>query len=140
MNNHSYTVPAFIRRTLSLLLIGLCLFSCNKAADVTHGHPSINNTSWKVDITVTGNSSTQNIFEFAKDGAYFSWHPAAAASYQGTWSQDEATVTFTFKETTTAGDYFWDNTGTLSANDSVLTGTMQRRGTQGSGTFTARRL
>src|SRR5215217_9655345 len=128
------------KHIILLLLIAVSLFSCKKEDDTQPDHKSMNNTTWKVNITVTGNASTQNVFEFAGNGAYFSWHPAGAPSYNGTWNQDGAAVTFTFKETTTAGEYFWDNTGTLTNGDSVLTGTMQRRGAQGSGTFIATKL
>jgi len=121
------------------LVIALGLTSCKKE-DPAPAHASVNNTNWKVDITITGNSSTQNVFEFANDGAYFSWHPAAAPSYKGTWTQQDATVNFTFTESTPAGTYEWTNTGTLGNGDSVLTGSMQRTGAQGSGTFRAVRL
>lgn len=123
-----------------LLLIAVLLFSCKKEDNTNPGHASMNNTSWTVNVTITGSNITQNIFEFSNDGKYFSWHPAGAPSYTGTWTQKGAAVTFTFKETTTTGEYFWDNAGTLSSGDSILTGTMQRRGAQGSGTFTARKL
>lgn len=127
---------------LPAVILSLMLFfsSCKKDKAPEVKHASVNNTSWLVTLTVTGNTSTQNIFEFSNSGAYFSWHPAGAPSYTGTWTQEEATVSFTFNETTANGDYVWDNTGTLSENDTVLTGTMQRRGAQGSGTFTAKKL
>jgi hypothetical protein len=140
MKNHSNCMNTPGKQVAALLLLIVCFFSCKKEDDSKPQHESINNSSWKVEVTVTGNTTTQNIFEFANDGAYFSWHPAAAASYKGTWSQTGATVTFTFNETTTAGEYSWDNTGTLSSGDTILTGTMQRRGAQGSGTFIAKRL
>ncbi len=132
---------ALLKQTASvILLFSLFLSSCKKDTEEKAASASVNNTSWQVTITVTGSTTSQNIFEFSNNGDYFSWHPAAAASYTGTWTQDDATVNFVFKETTSTGDSFWDNTGTLSDNGKVFTGTMQRRGIQGSGTFTAKKL
>lgn len=133
-------MKSFIKQTATLLILTVFLVSCKKATGGKPVHASVNNSSWQVTMTVTGNTTDQNIFEFSNNGDYFSWHPAAAASYTGTWTQNEATVNFIFKETTVNGDYFWDSIGTLTNNDSVLTGTMQRRGPQGSGTFTAKKL
>ena len=126
------------QQIIACLLFTLLLLSCKKDQESSSSN-SMNNTSWQAAITITGNSSSQNIFEFG-NGNSFSWHPAAAASYTGTWLQQGGSVSFSFKETTASGDYYWDNTGVLSNNNTLLTGTMQRRGTTGSGTFTARKL
>lgn len=133
-------MKTYLKLPAAILFLMLLFSSCKKDKAPEVKHASVNNTSWLVTLTVTGNTSTQNIFEFSNNGAYFSWHPAGAPSYNGTWTQEEATVNFTFNETTATGDYVWDNTGTLSENDTVLTGTMQRRGAQGSGTFTAKKM
>lgn len=98
---------------------------------------SINNTTWMTEVTLNGRttSSSENIFEFSKDknAGYFTWSPAGAISYRGTWTQNGTVVNFTFEDTTG----FWDNTGTLSEDGKVFIGTMKKRGTEGSGTFRA---
>lgn len=93
-----------------------------------------------VAITVTGNTTKENIFEFGGNETVFIWHTVGFTSYNGNWTQNGTTVNFTFKEYTTNGDYFWDNTGTLSSDGMTYTGTMQRRGAAGSGTFVAKKL
>jgi hypothetical protein len=123
-----------------VILSFVLLASCTKEDAAEPAQSSMNNTSWQATITVTGNVSSQNIFEFSNSGNSFAWHPAGAPGYTGTWSQDGTTIHFTFKETTAGGDYFWDNTGTLSSDGATFTGSMQRRGQQGSGTFTAQKL
>ena len=127
-------------RSVGILVLGaLALAACSKD-NTEPAQPTIANTTWTVAVTVTGNSSTQNIFEFNSGGS-FAWRPAGAPSYTGTWTQTGQAVTFTFKETiATGGEYTWDNAGTLSADGTTLTGTMQRRGATGAGTFTATKL
>jgi len=127
-------------RTLFVLLLSvLALASCSKKT-AEPAQPALAGTTWLVTMNVTGNTTTQNIFEFSTGGA-FAWHPAGAPSYSGTWTQNGTAVTFTFKETTpTGGAYDWDNAGTLSADGTTLTGTMQRRGASGAGTFSATKL
>ncbi len=130
-------MKAVIKQAAAMLVCAVFLISCKKEKEPEP--PSLSNTAWMATITITGNTSSGNIFEFTSGGS-FSWHPVGATSFNGTWTQDGSTVNFIFKEYPTGGEYFWDNTGTLSNHDSIFTGTMKRRGAEGSGTFTAKKL
>lgn len=129
-----------IKLFLAILSLTLLFLSCKKDKEIGPSILAVNNTNWMATITITGNTTTQNIFEFGGNESVFAWHPVAIISYSGSWTQRGNTVNFTFKETTANGDYFWDNTGTLSSDGITYTGTMQRRGAQGSGTFTAKKM
>lgn len=133
-------MKTYIKLPATILLLALLLSFCKKDKETNPSNISVNNTNWLVTITITGNTTSENIFEFGGNGGVFAWHPVAALSYNGSWTQEGTTVSFIFKETTAAGDYFWDNTGTLSSDGTTFTGTMQRRGAQGSGTFAAKKL
>jgi hypothetical protein len=131
-----------IKRIFAMLIAATlaCMASCTKDKEDQPSKKSVNNTTWQAEVTITGNAIAQNLFEFANNGAYFAWRPVGYPSYTGSWTQNGATVNFIFLEETTSGKYFWDNTGTLSSDGITFTGTMQRRGQQGSGTFTAKKL
>jgi len=129
-----------MKKLLTAFVLMLTFASCTKDKEEPDTL-SINNTTWMVEVTLNGRttSSTENIFEFnkTKDTGYFHWSPGGATSYHGNWTQDGATVKFTFDDGT---GQLWDNTGTLSKNDrgednKVFTGTMLRRGGGGSGSF-----
>ncbi|WP_316791670.1 hypothetical protein [Pedobacter frigoris] len=129
-----------MKRLFIAAAIVFALLSCKKEKEAVPAQASVNNTNWHVTMNVTGISFTENIFEFGGNGNVFAWHIAAGNTYSGSWTQEGSTVNFVFKEHTAGGDYFWDNTGTLSSDGSTLTGTMKRRGVEGSGTFTAKKL
>ncbi|MFA6278375.1 MAG: hypothetical protein WC622_16630 [Pedobacter sp.] len=129
-----------IKLPVAILSFILLFTSCKKDKETTPSYLSIKNTNWMVAITVTGNTTKENIFEFGGNETVFIWHTVGFTSYNGNWTQNGTTVNFTFKEYTTNGDYFWDNTGTLSSDGMTYTGTMQRRGAAGSGTFVAKKL
>ncbi|SDL15199.1 hypothetical protein SAMN04487898_115130 [Pedobacter sp. ok626] len=133
-------MKTYIKLNLAILILFTFLSSCKKDKQDDPTQVSVNNTNWQVTMEVTGISFTDNIFEFGGDGRVFAWHIAAGQTYSGSWTQDGKTVNFIFKEQTAGGDYLWDNTGTLSSDGTTFTGTMQRRGVQGSGTFTAKKL
>lgn len=130
----------YIKLPIAILSLILFFSSCKKDKEANPSYLSIKNTNWMATITITGNTTTENIFEFGGNETVFVWHPVGATTYSGNWTQDGKTVNFTFKEATANGDYFWDNTGTLSSDGNTFTGTMQRRGVSGSGTFVAKKM
>lgn len=132
-------MKTYIKLTFTILSFTLLLLSCKKDKQ-EDTEVSVKNTNWLATITITGNTTTQNIFEFGGNESVFAWHPVAIISYNGSWTQDRKIVNFTFKEFTANGDYFWDNTGTLSSDGMTYTGTMKRRGVEGSGTFIAKKM
>ena len=132
-----------MKKLFTAIVLTLVFISCTKDDKEEPDALSINNTTWMVEVSLNGKttSSSENIFEFSKtdNTGYFSWSPVGATTYRGNWTQDGTTVNFTFDDGT---GQFWDCTGTLSKNargedNKVFTGTMTRRNGEGLGSFRA---
>lgn len=138
MKNNTCSIKAVYKRALLFIPVALLTGSCTKHTAEPSGYPSVNNTTWSAAIVIPGTIGQENIFEFFGNGSGFAWHPVG---YSGSWTQNGAQVTFTFKETDPLGsEYLWDDTATLSSDGTQLTGTMLRRVDHAAGTFTATKL